>query len=159
MRCIQALLFPWFQYFQYFWNIFQYFQYIFCTLFVLSEHLWFSIVFSHWNAYNQEPPPPKKKSNNNNNNKTKKQTKNKTKNKKNEKRGRIFILFKCFWIICFWLFPFKIWFQHLSKYCRKSWMTHYKKKLQLQVPLNIFSGQTTIFEIYFSNLHFFLLRK
>ena len=154
MRCFQALLFPWFQYFQYFWNIFQYFQYIFCTLFVLSEHLWFSIVFSHWNAYNQEPPPKKTTTT-----KQKKKQKTKQKTKKTKNVDAFLFFSNVFWIICFWLFPFKIWFQHLSKYCRKSWMTHYKKKLQLQVPLNIFSGQTTIFEIYFSNLHFFLLRK
>ena len=68
-----------FQYFQYLCNIFQYFQSIFCTFFVLSEYwenegqkrtrfsilpapvptyFWVSIVFSHWNAYNQDPKKP-----------------------------------------------------------------------------------------------------
>ena len=97
-----------FQYFQYFCNTFQYFQDIYCTFFVLSQYwenkgqnwkkkktrfttlqapatiyLWFSIVFSHWNAYNQDPKKP-------------------------------------------WShFLFKMWFQDLSKHCRKSWITNY----------------------------------
>ena len=41
-------------------------------------------------------PPPQKKKQQQQQQQNKKKTKNKTKNKKNEKRGRIFILFKCF---------------------------------------------------------------
>ena len=60
--------------------------------------MWFYIVFSHWNAYNQDP----------------KKTVN-----------AFFFFSNSFWIICFWQFSFKMWFQNLSKYCRKSWITHY----------------------------------
>ena len=121
MCCFQPLLLPFLQYFQYFCNIFQYFQYIFCTFFVLSEYL-------------------------------ENKGKNLTKNKlgfllyellhqyicgflyffltemhvnKTQKTVDVFCFFSniC-WIICFWVFSFKVWFQNLSKYCHKSWITH-----------------------------------
>ena len=61
-------------------------------------HLWFSIVFSHWNTYYQDP----------------------------NKTVDAFLSFSnIFWVICFWLFSFKMWFQNLSKYCHKIWITNY----------------------------------
>ena len=61
-------------------------------------HLWFSIVFSHWNAYNQGV----------------------------KKTVDAFFFFSNYFsIICFWLLLFKMWFQNMWNYCRKSWITHY----------------------------------
>ena len=60
----------------------------------------FSIAFSHWSVYYPDP----------------------------KKTVDVFLLFSnIFWIICFWLFLLKMLFQNLSKYCRKSWITHYQK--------------------------------
>ena len=60
--------------------------------------LWFSIVFSHCNTYY---PDPKKTV------------------------DAFFFFSNNFWTICFWLFLFKMWLQNMSKYCRKSLITHY----------------------------------
>ena len=61
---------------------------------------WISIVFSHWNACYPDP----------------------------NKIVDAFLFFSnIFWIICFWLFSFKMWLQNLSKYCHKNWITHYYK--------------------------------
>ena len=40
-----------------------------------------------------------------------------------QNRARVFFFSNIFWIICFWLFSFKIWFQNLSKHCLKNWRT------------------------------------
>ena len=57
----------------------------------------FSIVISHWNAYYPDL----------------------------NKIIEAFLFFSnIFWIICFWLFSFKMWLQNLSKNCHKNWTTH-----------------------------------
>ena len=64
----------------------------------VPTNLWFSIVFSHWNAYYPDP----------------------------NKTVDAFLFFSnIFWIICFWLFSFKTWLQNLSRCCYKNWITHY----------------------------------
>ena len=110
MHCFQAFLLPCFQYFQYFCNVFQYFQYILWTFFVLSEYRenkgqnWYkkptrfsTLVFSYWNAYT----------------------------KTQRKRGCIFLLLKYFLDNLFLTFSLKMLFQNLSKYFRKSSITHF----------------------------------